>query len=175
MPTTFTKIASTTAGAGGVASITFSSIPSTYTDLVVKYSLRSTANDSGGSTPIDVRLTFNGSSSGYSERMLYGTGSAAASASTSGSFINWAGTQTNNSQTASTFASNDMYIPNYAGSNNKSVSVDGVQENNATAAASRLVAILWSNTAAITSLTLSPDYGNFAQYSTATLYGISKS
>jgi hypothetical protein len=107
--------------------------------------------------------------------MLYGTGSAAASASTSGSFINWAGTQTNNSQTASTFASNDMYIPNYAGSNNKSVSVDGVQENNATAAASRLVAILWSNTAAITSLTLSPDYGNFAQYSTATLYGISKS
>ena len=175
MPDTFIKIASVTVGSGGVASITFSSIPADYTDLVVKYSLRSTANDSGGSTPIDVRLTFNGSSSGYSERMIYGTGSSAASAATSGSYINWAGTQTNNSQTASTFANNEMYIPNYAGSNNKSVSVDGVQENNATAAASRLTAILWGNTSAITSLTLAPDYGNFAQYSTAVLYGIKNS
>lgn len=175
MATTFTQIASVTVGAGGASTISFTSIPATYTDLVVKYSLRSTANDSGGSTPIDVRLTFNGSGSGYSERMLYGTGSSAASAATSGSYINWAGTQTNNSQTASTFASNDMYIPNYAGSTNKSVSVDGVQENNATAAASRLTAILWSNTAAITSLQLAPDYGNFAQYSTAVLYGINKS
>jgi hypothetical protein len=175
MPNTYTLIASVTVGSGGASTISFTSIPATYTDLVVKYSLRSTANDSGGSTPIDVRLTFNGSGSGYSERMLYGTGSSAASAATSGSYINWAGTQTNNSQTASTFASNDMYIPNYAGSTNKSVSVDGVQENNATAAASRLTAILWSNTAAITSLQLAPDYGNFAQYSTAVLYGINKS
>ena len=164
-----------TVGAAGAANVTFSGIPQTgYTDLVVKYTARSTAPDSGGSTPIDVRLTFNGSSSGYSERMLYGTGSAAASAATSGSFLNWAGTQTNASQTASTFASSEIYIPNYTSSNNKSMSIDAVQENNATASAARLVASLWANSAAITSLTLSPDYGNFAQYSTFYLYGVAK-
>lgn len=172
MASTYELIASTTVGSGGAANIEFTSIPSTYTDLIVRYSLRSTANDSGGSTPIDVRLTFNGSGSGYSEKMIYGTGSSAASAATSGSLINWAGTQTNNSQTASTFASNDLYIPNYAGASYKSASVDGVQENNATAAASRLTAVLWSSTAAITSLKLAPDYGNFAQNSTAYLYGV---
>lgn len=175
MPANYTLIEKITVGAAGASSISFSGIPQTgYTDLVVKYTARSTAPDSGGSTPIDVRLTFNGSSSGYSERMLYGTGSAAASAATSGSFLNWAGTQTNASQTASTFASSEIYIPNYTSANNKSMSIDAVQENNATASAARLVASLWANSAAITSLTLSPDYGNFAQYSTFYLYGVAK-
>jgi hypothetical protein len=163
-----------TVGAAGASSVTFSSIPQTgYTDLVVKYTARSTYT-TFPSDAIDVRLTFNGSSSGYSERMLYGTGSAAASAATSGSFLNWAGTQTNTAQTASTFASSEIYIPNYTSSNNKSMSIDAVQENNATASAARLVASLWANSAAITSLTLSPDYGNFAQYSTFYLYGVAK-
>lgn len=175
MPANYTLIEKITVGAAGASSISFSGIPQTgYTDLVVKYTARSTAPDSGGSTPIDVRLTFNGSSSGYSERMLYGTGSAAASAATSGSFLNWAGTQTNTAQTANTFASSEIYIPNYTSANNKSMSIDAVQENNATASAARLVASLWANSAAITSLTLSPDYGNFAQYSTFYLYGVAK-
>ena len=163
-----------TVGAAGAASVTFSGIPQTgYTDLVVKYTARSTYTTFPGDA-IDVRLTFNGSSSGYSERMLYGTGSAAASAATSGSFLNWAGTQTNTAQTANTFASSEIYIPNYTSSNNKSMSIDAVQENNATSSAARLVASLWANSAAITSLTLSPDYGNFAQYSTFYLYGVAK-
>jgi len=174
MANTFVKIASSTAGSGGVASVTFSSIPATYTDLVIKYTARSTYTTFPGDA-IDVRLTFNGSSSGYTERMLYGTGSAAASASTSGSFINWGGIQTNTAQTANTFSSSEIYIPNYAGSTNKSMSIDAVQENNATASNSRLVAALWANTAAITSITLTPDYGNFAEYSSFYLYGIKNS
>lgn len=173
MANTFVKIASSTAGSGGVASVTFSSIPATYTDLVIKYTARSTYT-TFPSDAIDVRLTFNGSSSGYSERMLYGTGSAVASAATSGSFLNWAGTQTNTAQTANTFSNSEIYIPNYAGSSNKSLSIDAVQENNATASAIRLVGSLWSNSAAITSITLTPDYGNFAQYSSFYLYGIKK-
>jgi hypothetical protein len=174
VPDTFIKIASVTVGSGGASSIDFTSISNTYTDLCVKYTARSTFT-TFPSDAIDVRLTFNGSSSGYSERMLYGTGSAAASAATSGSFLNWAGTQTNTAQTANTFSSSEIYIPNYISANNKSLSIDGVQENNGTSAASRLVASLWSNTAAITSISLTPDYGNFAQYSTFYLYGISKS
>jgi len=74
--------------------------------------------------------------------------------------------------TASTFASGEMYIPNYAGSNSKSFSADSVQETNASLAYSYLMAGLWSNSSAITSIALTPFTGNFAQYSTATLYGI---
>jgi hypothetical protein len=177
MANTFTKIASVTVGSGGAANIDFTSIPATYTDLVVKFSLRSTASDSGGSNPSDARLSFNNSTSGYSERMIYSdNGTSAASAATSGSgFFNWAGTQNSNSNTASTFSNCEVYIPNYAGSNNKSVSSDAIRENNATGGIQiRLFAGLWSNSAAITSVKLAPDYGNFAQYSTATLYGIKK-
>jgi hypothetical protein len=177
VPNTFTKIASVTVGSGGAANIDFTSIPATYTDLVVKFSLRSTASDSGGSNPSDARLSFNNSTSGYSERMIYSdNGTSAASAATSGSgFFNWAGTQNSNSNTASTFSNCEVYIPNYAGSNNKSVSSDAIRENNATGGIQiRLFAGLWSNSAAITSVKLAPDYGNFAQYSTATLYGIKK-
>jgi hypothetical protein len=77
--------------------------------------------------------------------------------------------------TANTFGNTDIYIPNYAGSANKSVSVDTVEENNGTTARALLGAILWSNTAAITALGLTPVSGSFVQYSTATLYGIKNS
>ena len=176
MPDTFVKIASVTVGSGGAANIDFTSIPGTYTDLCLKFSLRSTANDAPGSNPSDANLYFNNSTSSYSERMLYtDNGTSAASAATSGSLFNWAGTQNSNSNTASTFSNCEVYIPNYAGSTNKSVSSDAIRENNATGGIQmRLFAGLWSNTAAITSVKLVPDYGNFAQYSTATLYGIKK-
>jgi hypothetical protein len=167
MANTFVKIASVTVGSGGSASISFTGIPATYTDLVVKYSLRSSTTDQSA------LIRFNGTSSGYSEKSLYGTGSAAASYGQSASSIevNYA---TTSSQTASTFANGEMYIPNYAGSTNKSVSIDDVQENNATAAYAILNAGLLSNTAAITSITLTAGT-SFVQYSTATLYGIKNS
>jgi hypothetical protein len=104
---------------------------------------------------------------------LYGNGSASGSYTDTVIFAN----ANANSSTASTFGNFQMYIPNYAGSSNKSVSIDAVTENNATAAEANLVAGLWSSTAAITSITLY-NYGsvtNFMQHSTATLYGIKNS
>jgi hypothetical protein len=62
-------------------------------------------------------------------------------------------------------------FPNYTSSNFKSFSADGANEDNTTSIYMGLTAGLWSQTAAITSLTLSG--ANFAQYSTFTLYGIS--
>ena len=56
MPNTFTLIASSTVGAGGASSIDFTSIPSTYTDLVIKASLRSDRN-TGSATYLTI--TFN--------------------------------------------------------------------------------------------------------------------
>ena len=176
MANTFTKIASVTVGSGGAANIDLTSIPATYTDLCLKFSVRSTANDISGSIPSDVNVYINNSTSGYSERMLYtDNATSIGSAATSGSLLNWAGVQNSNSNYASTFSNCEIYIPNYASSNNKSLSSDAIKENNSQGNIQmRFVASLWSNSAAITSIKLVPDYGNFAQYSTATLYGIKK-
>jgi len=164
---TYIPIATVTVGSGGAANIEFTSIPATYTDLVLLTSLRSASNDSAAA------VEFNGSSSSKSTRGLYGNGSAAFSYSGTGPL---GGLSNGSTTTASTFANSILYIPNYAGSNNKSSSMDGVTENNATAANAFFNANLWSNTAAITSIKIvNETAANFVQHSSATLYGIKNS
>ena len=166
MATTYTLIMpAVVVGSGGATDITFSSIPATYTDLVVKLSGRSTGSSIG------VILKPNGSTSSISTKNLEGNGSSAISYSST----NILGYMPPSTATASTFGNLEIYIPNYAGSSYKSVSCDAVNETNATTAYSVLTAWLWSNTSAITSLTLASDGAgnNFAQYSTAYLYGVS--
>ena len=171
MATTFTKIASVSVGVLGAANIDFTSIPSTYTDLVIKLSGRSNAGGGGDW----VGMKFNSSSTSYSSRWLEGTGSSAGSF-TGATNRGWLGVMNGAGSTSSTFSSLDIYIPNYAGSNNKSYSADAAQEKNATAATLELGAGLWSDTSAITSISIIPDNSNsFVQYSTATLYGIKNS
>jgi hypothetical protein len=172
MANTYVKIASVSVGSGGQASMDFNSIPATYTDLLIKISTRIVATSD---FPALV-LRFNGSSAAnYSTRWLLGSGSAASSGSSSAGTSMRLGNTDGSLQTASTFGNFEVYIPNYAGSTNKSVSVDAVSENNATAGYQNLVAGLWSNTAAITSISLLEITPlNIAQYSTATLYGIKK-
>ena len=167
MADTFIKIATVTVGAGGSSTIAFSSIPSTYTDLQLVGSLWGTTS----AVDADVTLTLNSSTSGFSWRVLQGNGSAASSANGT---TNRGGTMPAATGTTNTFGSAQWYFPNYAGSTNKSISVDLVNERNATANIGELGAILWSNTAAINAITLTASPGNFAQYSSATLYGILK-
>lgn len=170
MATTFTKIAATDVGAGGTAYIDFTVIPSTYTDLVIKVSGRT--NFATNSVAYASISQINGSSTGLSIRYLLGDGSgtpASGSDSSNGIY----GAISTNGNTANTFGSCEFYIPNYTGSTAKSVSVDGVSENNATFAEAWLAAGLWTGTAAITSLRLTPLQGTlFQQYTTATLYGV---
>jgi len=159
-------ISTVTVGSGGATTIVFSSIPQIYTDLCVKVSARGT----NASTTVEMLVSFNGVSTSLSSRLLYGSGAAVGSVAPS----NIAGGISAANDTSSTFGNSEIYIPNYAGSTNKSVSFDSVSENNATTAYQYLTAGLWSNTAPITSITLTPAASNFAQYSTATLYGIRK-
>jgi hypothetical protein len=162
------KIASVTVGSGGASTIAFSSIPQGYTDLKIIISSRSPIS----AFNMNTLLTFNGTTSGYSEKMLYGNGSSAASASNSGSNIVWSNDANGATSTSNTFNNNEIYIPNYTSGNYKSLSIDNVVENNATGGFQIMLAGLWSNTAAITSITLTASTTTFAQYSTATLYGI---
>lgn len=167
MATTYYKIATVTVGSGGASSVEFTSIPATYTDLLVMISARSTGVDP------NIMIRFNSSSANFSQKRLYTDGSSVGSYGTYGEWSAWA---TLSTDTANTFGNSMIYIPNYTSSNNKSFSSDGVGENNATATNMTLGAELWSNTAAITgvSFIMGSNY-NFAQYSSATLYGIKNS
>ena len=164
MANTYTLIASSTVGAGGASSIDFTSIPSTYTDLVLKLSCRNT-----GTQPW-MNLKFNGSATSWTMRYIQGNGASAASGNDTAN--TYSVMESNSGDTANTFANAEIYIPNYAGSNYKSVSIDHVTENNGTTAYANLTAMLWSNTSAINQITITPNANNIAQYSTAYLYGV---
>jgi hypothetical protein len=169
----YNLIATTTVGAAGAASIVFSGIPQTYTDLVIKLSARSSAT--GGSVVDSPFVDFNGLTTNQSARWVRTVdGSTVASQTDTRTYLPFSVTR--DTATASVFGNGELYIPNYAGSTNKSFSADGVAENNATAAGLGLTANLWSNTAAITSITLTlSSGGNFMQHSSASLYGIKNS
>jgi len=166
MAYTYSKIATVTVGSGGVSSIDFLAIPQNYTDLVLKVSAR---NGYTGDWSDWLYIKFNNSTTGYSYRLLQGTGISAASYNGTSQY---AGDITTANVTANTFGNLEMYIPNYAGSNYKSYSLDAVTEYNASTAIADLDAGLWSNTSPITSINLTPRNSTFNQYSTATLYGI---
>ena len=173
MPVTYNKIAGITVGAGGASTIDFTSIPSTYTDLVIKLSCRiGSAADRDG-----VLLTFNNNTSSYSFRRAYAY-DAGLSGSDSGSSQSSVaiGNTTANNATSNTFGNHEIYIPNYAGSNNKSISVEADAENNSTTSWQiTMTAGRWDNSAAIDRVTLTAASSTFVQYSTATLYGIKSS
>jgi hypothetical protein len=150
------------------AQIEFTSIPQDGTDLVVLISCRS--DRSAGADTISMKL--NGSTANFTTRILEGNGSSAYSDSTSTSPIGYVPAATG---TSNTFGSVRIYLPNYAGATNKSYFSDSVQEANTTAGVQQLFAGLWSQTAAITSLTIYPLAGpNFVAGSIISLYKITK-
>lgn len=159
------KIASIEVGSAGAANIDFTSIPQGYTDLKLVLSARTTTTG----TAANVAFSFNGSTASRTGIYLGGNGSSASSGSVA-EFLIW--TLPYNDATSNVFGNTEVYIPNYAGSTNKSFSTDGVSENNATDGRVAFTASLWSNTAAINRVTLTPQAGSLMQYSTATLYGI---
>jgi len=147
------------------ASITLSSIPSTFTDLYLVISARS-----AGGTNWQIRIEPNSSTSNLTTRRLWGNGASAFS-DTSSTEV-WAGDINDTSTTANTFSSHSIYIPNYTSSNHKSFSNEGVTENNATTARQSIIAGLWQNTAAISSLRFTMFGDSFGSGTSLTLYGI---
>jgi hypothetical protein len=150
------------------ASIEFTSIPQTFTDLAVVFSART--NRVNHQDYIVVRP--NSLTSGLSARRLFGNGSLAFSFSDT---VAYGGNATGGTATSDTFGNSTCYIPDYTSSTAKSFSLDGVAENNAIATGLGITASLSTNTAAITSLLFLPEVGtNFSVGSTASLYGITK-
>jgi hypothetical protein len=166
-----TLITSVTVGAGGTSYVTLpasGTIPDTYADLKIIASARSTRSDNNDPLIIE----FNGSTTGYSMKALRGTGAAAQSISDTSI---WVGAIPGSTATSDTFGSVEVYIPDYQSASPKSVSSDGVGENDATTAYSLLSAGLWdiATDVAITTIKLYAQNGNLVEGSTFYLYGVS--
>ena len=163
MPATYEPIATTTLGSAA-ASITISSIPATYTDLIL-IATGVTTDDA-----VAIFLRFNSdTSSVYSQTRMGGDGSSATSSRNNGlSFLSATGFAGSSSTIPST---RNINIFSYAGSLFKTILGFVSEDKNGSGAVTNAVG-LWNNTAAITSISLTPSSGNLATGYTATLYGI---
>ena len=174
MANTYTLIEAKTLTATA-ASVTFTSIPQTYTDLLLKFSCRSTST-AGADIYANLKIQFNSDTgNNYNGILVFsnlsspGSGSYTAQAGNLFSYAN------GNVTTASTFSNGELYIPNYTSSNQKISSVDCVVENNATNGFVELAAEKWSGTSAITTIDVVSLYGLHTANSNFYLYGIKNS
>ena len=161
MPATYEPIATTTVSGGSTSSITFSSIPSTYTDLVLVFNGSMTGGSNGA-------IRFNGDTgSNYSATVLYGTGSANGSVrdvNVGLIIVNFA-TATGDRNISR------MMVMNYSNTTtNKTTLFRRDDTHNAVVAGVGL----WRSTAAINSIEFVQTVGAsyFTAGSTLTLYGI---
>jgi len=154
---------------GTATTVTFSDIPGTYTDLVLTVSGRTDA-----AAIFDIWFSFNlDSGANYSQMSLIGNSASASSASLTGqSTISAYYSLPGTTATANTFGSVIVTIPNYTAARAKTVSIESVSENNGTTAYQSLVAGLWNNTAAVTSISVQAYTGNFIAGTTMSLYGL---
>ena len=173
MANTFVKIASVTLSSA-TASIDFTSIPATYTDLCIKASIKEATSNN---FTAELKINNSSTASEYSFTQVSGNGGSATSDTNSAQIIPFIVDPGTYSGTTNVFGNAELYFPNYAGATSKSISIDSVSEIDAASLGfQRFSAGKWSSTAAINQITI---YlvagGNLAQYSTATLYGIKNS
>ena len=162
--TSYESIATTTVGAGGSASVTFSSIPTTYTHLQIRGITKSTSG------LVSTFANFNGDSgSNYSRHQLLGDGASASAAGDASVTSFYTNIFTN---TANNYGATIIDILDYANTNKyKTVRTLGGYDANGSGYI-LLRSALWQSTSAITTIALSPSGGNFDQYSQFALYGI---
>jgi hypothetical protein len=164
----YQSISTSTVGVGGVASVTFSSIPSTYKHLQVRCIARGTAVASYDY----LRLRLNGATTGYSRHALLGNGTAASANGSASDTLIGMGEIPASTSTANAFGVAVIDLLDYANTTTNKT-VRGLIGNDQSATSSVYLAsgAIYS-TSAISSITLYPDTTLFAQYSTFALYGI---
>jgi hypothetical protein len=166
----YESIATVTVGSGGSSSITFSSIPSTYGHLQIRYLARTNRADITDS----VKMNFNSDTgNNYSWHYLRGNGSiATAGASTSSSYI-LSGTLVASTGGSNMFGGGVIDILDYSNTNKNTTARILSGEDRNGAGFLYFLSGLWMNTNAITSIVLAPESGTlWTQYSHFALYGI---
>lgn len=160
MPQTYDSIATQTISGSATTTLTFNSIPATFTDLVL-------ASSGSNSTLTDIKLRFNSDTgANYSETILLGSGTSAIASR--GSNI----TGLVHNYTNTSIASATTMIMNYS---NATTNKTTLTRWNSVSSADPYVAAyvgMRRNTESITSITVFVGSGNFVAGSTFTLYGI---
>jgi hypothetical protein len=151
-------------GAGGASTIVFSSIPQTFTDLLLVTSLR----DNNNSVVDYAGLQFNTVTTGFTSTGLEGTGTATARTSRGTFWLPING----DTSTASQFGNSSLYIFNYTSSTIKVMNVDSTTSTFGNPSITAILAAQWSGTAAINSITLYGAGVSFMQNSAVSLYGV---
>jgi hypothetical protein len=173
MPNTYTLISSNVL-ASSAASVTFSSIPATYTDLVIRLSARTDV----ASVADGIKIECNSdTATNYSVRNLTADGATTSNFGfTNQVTANFTRSLNGNSVTANTFGSSEIYLPNYTSGGSVPISSFGTGENNATTAYMGIGAGLYRGSAAISTITITnSNNANFVSGSSFYLYGIKNS
>ena len=165
------KLIGSTVLSTSTATVTFSSIPNTYTDLVLRMSTRFASGTFG-----EFSVTFNSDTTSlYSYTIFYATGGAVSTYRGSNAtnlvgVLNGVGT----SQTANTFTNNELYIPRYTASISKPISITNATETNGTTAYRSANAGLYRSQNEISSISIFDNINaySFAAGSSFYLYGI---
>jgi hypothetical protein len=157
---------------GGSASLSFTSIPSTYKHLQIRGIAR---NTSAGTASDYILLKLNSDTgSNYAFHWLYGTGSAAGATASVNRTNLPIGTCWETSALASSFSAVVCDILDYSNTNKFKTtrSLGGGDTNNVSYGEINMMSGLWRDTAAISQIDISSSDGNLAQYSSFALYGI---
>jgi hypothetical protein len=165
----YESISTTTVGAGGASSITFSSIPSTYQHLQIRYTARQDASPIG-----QVFFRINSDTGGnYSSHLLYGDGGggAAAGAYTSDNYCR-SGLLGGTSLASNIFGIAVIDVLDYANTNKfkTTKTLSGIDANGSGYV--WYMSSNWRSTSAVNSLTFFAEHGNFIQNAQIALYGI---
>jgi len=165
MPVTYEPIATTTLGSAA-STITFNSIPNTFTDLRLVWVVRAST------TSVFPYVTFNNDTgTNYSWTRVYGDGASAASQrNTTRAYIapQWF---TGISDATDQFNLLTLDIFSYAGSTYKTALTTSQADKNGSGTVERTVG-LWQSTSAINRIDLTASSSTWAAGTTATLYGI---
>ena len=173
----YDSLATVTVGSGGVASITFAGIPSTYKHLQIRALVQETRATYGIS---EFNLTFNSDSgANYSHHGLWGDGgSASASGNASTNFIR-VGNGTFGTNTGASFGAGIIDILDYANTSKYKTmrALTGVDVNGTVGGIGGRVGLFsgaWYNTSTVSSFVLTPasPATDFTQYSQFSLYGV---
>jgi hypothetical protein len=169
MPTTFTLIGSTTIGSGGVTTLTFSSIPTTYNDLMLYSNAR--VSQSGRT---DGQAIMNSVTSGYRFFFVEGYATNTVYTSVSNGTSQQDILMNQSDHTTNYFSTSQIYISNYKSTGIKPTSSYQCSPSNSSANFYIQTATsVFPSGAAINSLTISPKGGSIVQFSSFHLYGIS--
>ena len=171
----FESIATVTVGAGGAASVTFSSIPSTFTHLQIRGIMRdqrATYGNSGSS------YSFNGdNANNYSWHSMQGDGSTATARNATTTYRMATNSGAASGAPSNTFGAIIVDILDYANTSKFKTAraLSGVDINGTVSGYGGVIELVsgnWRSTSAITSITITPENPNYVQYSQFALYGI---